>query len=69
MEAKFLTADDVAKRYDVDRSTIYRWKKEGRFPKAVMFSGGTTRWRLKDLEEWENTLETGFMTKLDLDKN
>ena len=37
MEPVYLTIDDVAKRYNVDGSTIYRWKKAGRFPLACLF--------------------------------
>ena len=43
----------VAARYDSSRATIWRWVKEGRFPKPVKLTNGTTRWKLADLEKWE----------------
>lgn len=55
-EAKYLSVDNVAVRIGVSRETIYRWKKEGDLPKAFKMSGGTTRWKISDIEEWERTL-------------
>lgn len=48
----FLPDKQVAVRYGVNRSTIWRWVSEGHFPSPVRFAG-CTRWRLSDLENWE----------------
>jgi prophage regulatory protein len=50
-----LTDHQVAARFGVSRSTIWRWQREGDFPKAVRLGPGLTRWRLSDLEVWEST--------------
>ena len=51
----FLRDTDVAARYRVKRATIWGWlKKDATFPRPVKLSGGTTRWRLSDLEKWDS---------------
>lgn len=49
----FLRDTEVAKRYGVSRSTIWRWVKDGKIPLPIKIGGGSTRWRFFDLEEWE----------------
>lgn len=50
----FLKDTEVAVRYGVSRPTIWRWTKNGKFPKPVKLGAGSTRWRASDLEAWEN---------------
>ena len=45
----------VADRYDISRPTIWRWVKQGKFPKPTKLAGGSSRWKLSDLEAWEIT--------------
>lgn len=50
----YLSDKKVAQRYDVHRSTPWRWLKSDRtFPAPVLLSAGCTRWKLSDLEAWE----------------
>lgn len=50
----YLKDRQVAERYGVDRSTVWRWvRSEPTFPKAFKLSNGCARWRLADLEAWE----------------
>ena len=49
----FLSDVQVAARYAVSRTTIWRWSKETDFPDPVRLGPGTTRWRLSELEDWE----------------
>ncbi len=51
----FLRDTEVANRYSVSRPTIWRWVKEGRFPKPIKLGIGSTRWRYSDLEAWEQS--------------
>ncbi|KTG15991.1 MULTISPECIES: helix-turn-helix domain-containing protein [unclassified Guyparkeria] len=44
---------EAAARYGVHRNTWLRWVREGNAPKPVKFSEQCTRWRLADLEAWE----------------
>jgi len=43
----------IAQRFKVSRATIWRWVKEGRFPKPIRLSPGCTRWKSSEVEEWE----------------
>lgn len=49
----FLTDKQTAGRYGISRPTIWRWVSEGRFPLPVKLGPAVTRWRLADLERWE----------------
>jgi prophage regulatory protein len=51
-ETPFLRDIEVAIRYDISRSTIWRWLKEGKFPRPVKLGAASTRWLISDLEEW-----------------
>ena len=54
MARNFLTVEDVAARFGVSRSTVWRWQQTNpSFPRPVTLSPGCTRWRLADLEAWE----------------
>lgn len=39
----YLSVDQVARRFSVSKDTIWRWKREGRFPTPVKLGGSTTR--------------------------
>ena len=62
---QFLTVDQVAARYNTSTDSIYRWKRDGDFPKAVHLGRGTTRWRLSDLTAFESALRCSFITQLE----
>lgn len=50
----FLSDLNLADRYNVHRTTVWRWaKSEPNFPKPVVLSPGCTRWKLSDIEAWE----------------
>ncbi|MGE4533490.1 helix-turn-helix transcriptional regulator [Halomonas sp.] len=54
----FLTAKQVATRYDVGVATIWRWARDrDDFPKPKKLGDNCTRWRLSDLEQWEDERE------------
>ncbi|QJD72064.1 AlpA family transcriptional regulator [Marinobacterium sp. LSUCC0821] len=58
IETAYLADHQVANRYSVSRATIWRWVQSNRFIKPVKLSPGCTRWRLSDIEVWEeNWLE------------
>ena len=50
-DTTLLRASEVARRLDVDRSTIYRWAYEGKIP-CVRLPGDTIRFHPEELEEW-----------------
>ena len=46
----YVRDSDLAERYSVSRSTIWRWAQQGRIPTPVQLSNCCTRWRLDDIE-------------------
>jgi predicted DNA-binding transcriptional regulator AlpA len=54
-ESLFLRDVAVAKRYGVSRPTIWRWVKDKRIPSPIKLGAGSVRWRLIDLEVWEQS--------------
>jgi predicted DNA-binding transcriptional regulator AlpA len=54
----YLTPRQVAERYQVSVETLKDWRYHNRGPKHVKL-GQQVRYRLRDLEEWERTRETG----------
>lgn len=59
-ENLFLSVDQVAERYGVSTDSIWRWKRQGRFPAAVSVGPNCTRWRLSDLVEHESQMQACF---------
>lgn len=53
---QFLSLPAVCKRYQVSRTTIWRWIQQGCFPEPVHLSPQTRRWCLSDLHEYEQNL-------------
>jgi prophage regulatory protein len=58
------TTPYIIDRHEVERitslrkTTIYRLMKEGKFPKPLRISSMRVAWRLKDIEEWIESLNT-----------
>jgi predicted DNA-binding transcriptional regulator AlpA len=56
----YLSVLQVARRFSVSVPTIWRWAKtRPEFPKPVLLSPGTTRWRVSDLIAFEQSLGVG----------
>ena len=53
MHDTLLTIEDVIEILNVSRSTIYRWLKNGDFPQQHNIGPNTIRWRLSEIEEWQ----------------
>lgn len=49
----YLTDRQAAARYSVSRNTVWRWAKDGNFPKPIHLSPQCTRWRRSDIVAWE----------------
>ena len=48
----------LAKLFKVSTATIYRWIKEGNFPKPVRLGANMVRWKAVDIEAWLTDRET-----------
>ena len=55
MPATYLTDRQIGARYNVHHLTPRRWlKTDPTFPKPIRLTPGCTRWKLSDIEAWEN---------------
>jgi prophage regulatory protein len=53
----YLSDTDIAQRYGVSRTTIWRWHRERPiFPRAFKLSPNCTRWKLSEIIAWEALL-------------
>ncbi|QUS55384.1 helix-turn-helix transcriptional regulator [Pseudovibrio brasiliensis] len=58
-QVTFLTASGVRARYQIGNTTLWRWSNgaaNNNFPAPIKM-GNRKRWRLADLEAWEQSLE------------
>lgn len=51
----FVRATQVASREGVSVATVWRWVREGKFPKPIKLSEAVTAWRICDIEAWEGS--------------
>jgi prophage regulatory protein len=51
-DSPYQTRQQVEKLFQVSRPTLYRWMKEGKFPKSVRRGANMVRWKASDLEAW-----------------
>jgi predicted DNA-binding transcriptional regulator AlpA len=52
----YVRATYLLRRYNVSRATLWRGLKRGTYPAPLYLPGGQRRWRLADLEAWEQAL-------------
>jgi prophage regulatory protein len=55
MKKTYLSDLHLATRFSVSRATIWRWVATEKLPKPVKLSTGCTRWKLSNIEEWEES--------------
>lgn len=54
MTETYITDRTLAVRYEVHRTTPWRWvQTRPGFPKPVTLTPGCTRWKLSEIEAWE----------------
>jgi predicted DNA-binding transcriptional regulator AlpA len=58
-QSTYIPDTTIARRYGVSRATVWRWVKNGQLPAAVKLSPGCTRWKLAEIEAWEQSREGG----------
>tara|TARA_B100000989_G_C19308496_1_gene371487 strand:- start:152 stop:397 length:246 start_codon:yes stop_codon:yes gene_type:complete len=55
-ETIFLTQPEISNWIKVSKSTVYKWVKDGQFPRPVMLGkpekNGTARWIRSDIIQW-----------------
>lgn len=55
-KTRYLRDFEVAERYGISRSSVWRWRKKGKIPEPIKFGEDSTRWSLSELEAWEQIL-------------
>ncbi len=53
-EEHYLTEQDLTRRYQVSRQTLWRWVNEGTFPAPVIFGKKTKRWSTSVVERHDS---------------
>ena len=51
-DSPYQTRQQLEKLFKVSPATIYRWIKEGRFPKPIRLGANMVRWKAADIEVW-----------------
>ncbi len=57
IENTYVSVTQLARRYSVDRSTIWRWVQRGTLPQPVLLSEQCTRWSMDAIEAFERERE------------
>lgn len=59
MAETYISDTQLATRYGVHRTTPWRWAKtDPAFPQPVKLSAQCSRWKLSEIEAWEQTRAT-----------
>lgn len=58
MEERYLKMEEVADIMSVDKSTVYKWIREKRFPAPHKF-GGASRWLLSEITRYGQSTVPG----------
>ena len=56
---QLVTKRQLARMLHLDPTTLDRWRREGKFPPAIVLTDQTLRWRLSAVEEWLEAREAG----------
>ena len=56
--AEVLRPREAARYVGLSRPTIDRWRKAGKFPKALQLGAQAIGWRRSDLDDWLNDRPT-----------
>jgi len=51
-DSHYQTRQQIENLLQVSSATIYRWTREGNFPKPVHLGANMVRWKASDLEVW-----------------
>ena len=61
-ENRYLSIDEVARRFGVSTDSIRRWANAGNFSRPGKVGPNTTRWRLREIVEHEYGMPNCFAT-------
>ncbi|WP_319405403.1 AlpA family transcriptional regulator [uncultured Desulfosarcina sp.] len=52
MSEKILRWPDLKKKVPVSHVTIWRWEKDGHFPKRIQLGGNSAGWLESEVDDW-----------------
>lgn len=58
-ETGFLRQSQILRLVPVSRSTLWRYVRDGFFPRPVKLSSGVTVWRAEDVRRWISDYQNG----------
>jgi prophage regulatory protein len=53
---RFLRLPEICKLLGLSKTTIYVYKAAGHFPEPVKIGAASVRWRMEDIQAWQNSL-------------
>jgi prophage regulatory protein len=57
-DSPYQSRKQIEKLFQVSPATIYRWIKEGKFPKPVHLGANMVRWKASEIEAWSLARES-----------
>lgn len=51
-QRRILRGEEVYRMLGVDASTIYRWRRAGKFPKPMRLGGNSIGWLEQEIIDW-----------------
>ena len=52
MKESYIHIDDITSSLKIDKDTLMKWVKEGKFPQAINIRDRTTLWSYTVIENW-----------------
>ena len=52
MKESYIHIDDITSSLKIDKDTLMKWVKEGKFPPAINIRDRTTLWSYTVIENW-----------------
>ncbi|SWO60023.1 MULTISPECIES: helix-turn-helix transcriptional regulator [Klebsiella] len=57
-ESGYMRPAQVMRHFQISESTLWKWVKNGKFPKPDRLSDGVTRFDVAELREWVKSRKT-----------
>ena len=69
MKDSYLNIDDITNSLKIDKDTLKKWIKDGKFPSAIKIGDRTTLWSYVVIENWvaQQQKTQDFIDNQDLD--
>lgn len=51
-DSRLVRKPEIAQLLGIQRTTLWRWIKNGKFPQPAMIQSGRSYWRFADIHQW-----------------